>query len=134
MAFVVELDRRMTGGAGSLLVRGEKRVFQCGDQRRTVDALFLLDDVHRLDDLAGHLVPRSIRLPRTIDSYGISTGSLPAATRRVRSPAATSSPRKRLRPAISSAVRTLTVRPTTRSKCGLRRSGRSVPGEETSIA
>ena len=81
VALVVELDRGVARGAGCLLVCGQKRVLECVDQGLAVDPLLLLDYADRLDDLFGHLVPSSIRLPRTIESYGISTGSpLPAST------------------------------------------------------
>ena len=125
VALVVELDRRVARGAGGLLVRGQERVLERVDQGVAVDPLLLLDDANRLDDLSAHLAPSSIRFPRTIESYGISTGSpLPGSTRSVCSPTPTSWPRTRLR----SAVRTETVRPTTRSKCGRRLNGGSVPG------
>ena len=100
VTLVVELDRRVAGRARSLLVGGEQRVLERGDERRAVDSLLLLDDVNGFDDLAGHPVPSSSTFPRTIASYGISTGSsLSAATSRSeRSPTATSSPRKLLPP------------------------------------
>src|SRR6185503_3129548 len=113
VALVVELDRRVARGARSLLVCSQERVLERVDQGLAVDALLLLDDANRLDDLFGHLTPSSIRFPRTIESYGISTGSpLPGSTRSARSPASTSFPRTRF----LSTVRTVTVRPTARSK------------------
>ena len=85
VALVVELDRRVARRARGLLVRGQERVLERVDQGLAVDPLLLLDDANRLDDLSGHLAPSSIRLPRTIESYGISTGSpLPRRRREAR--------------------------------------------------
>src|SRR4029453_17178326 len=93
VALVVELDRRVARGARSLLVRGQERVLEGVDQGLAVDPLLLLDDADRLDDLFAHLAPSSIRLPRTIESYGISIGSpLPGAPLSAPSPAPTSGP------------------------------------------
>ena len=110
----VELDGRVARGAGRLLVGGEERVLERLDQRVLLDPLLALDRLDRLDDLSAHLTTlRRSRLPRTIASYGMSTRSPSAAASCTeRSSAATSSPRKRFRPPISSAVRSATLRPT----------------------
>jgi hypothetical protein len=62
-------------------------------------------------------------------SYGTPTRFSPTAIVASRSSALTTSPRKRLRPATSTAVRTLTLRPTASAKCACVRSGRSKPGD-----
>src|SRR6185503_5042360 len=113
VALIVDLDRRVTRCAGCLLVCSEERVLECGDQRPALDALFALDVPDCLDDFLCHLVPTSsIRLPRTIESYGMSTDSASVLTVTLRSSAATTSPRSLLRPE----VRTATRRPTTLRK------------------
>ena len=74
--FVVELDGGVPGRARRLLVGGEQRVLERRDQRALLDALLALDLADGLDDLLAHLNhPSSIRFPRTIASYGISTRS-----------------------------------------------------------
>src|SRR5262249_3152860 len=77
LALVVELDHRVARGAWSLLVGGEQGVLERVDQGVALDSLLLLDRPDRLDDLSGHSYPSSIRLPRTICSYGISMSSSP---------------------------------------------------------
>src|SRR5439155_17251233 len=93
VALLVELDRRMARRAGRLLVRSEQPVLERRDERPLLDALFALDLLDCLNDLLAHVpYPSSIRLPRTIASYGISTGSAPAAAiLNVCAPASTSS-------------------------------------------
>src|SRR5947208_6678351 len=131
--FAVELDHGMARRARRLLVGGEQRVLERLDQRVGLDALVSFELLDELDDLSAHLFPSSIRLPRTICSYGMSTGCGSVARWTACSSAPISSPLKRFRPAISAAVRSATRRPTKRSKCAGLRSGRSRPGEETSI-
>ena len=96
VALVVELDGRVPGGTRRLLVRSEQRVLECGDERAALDSLLALDLANGVNDLLAHaLVPSSIRLARTISSYGMSIG--PPSRRRsapgpVRSPAETTAP------------------------------------------
>src|SRR5205807_8644973 len=98
-------------------------------ERPALDSLLALDVSDCFDDLLGHvLTTSSIRLPRTIESYGISTDSASVLTVTVRSLAATTSPRRRVR----SCVRRATRRPSALRKCACVRSGRSGPGDETS--
>src|SRR5206468_225837 len=109
----VELDHSMARGARRLLVGGKQCVLQRLDQRIGLDPLVSFELLDEFDDLSAHLLPSSIRLPRTICSYGMRTASPPAAPRLIRrSSAARTSPRKRLRPSISWEVRTATFRPT----------------------
>src|SRR5947207_2259097 len=128
----VELDHGVARRARRLLVGGEQRVLECLDQRVGLDALVSFELLDELDDLSAHFDPSSIRLPRTIWSYGRSTGCGSVARWTACASAPISSPLKRFRPAISAAVRSATLRPTKRSKCAGLRSGRSKPGEETS--
>ena len=72
LALAVELDLGVPGGAGRLLVGGEQRVLERGDEDAFLDPLLLLDRVDALDDLLAHVVnPSSIRFARTIASYGM---------------------------------------------------------------
>src|SRR5436190_292792 len=128
----VELDHGVARRARRVLVRGEQRVLERLDQRVGLDSLVSFEFLDELDDLSAHFDPSSIRLPRTIWSYGISTGCGSVARWTACASAPISSPLKRFRPAISAAVRSATLRPTKRSKCAGLRSGRSKPGEETS--
>ena len=57
VAGVVHLDGRVPGGAGCLLVCGEQRVLERGDEGAFLDALVALDLVNRLDDLLAHGLP-----------------------------------------------------------------------------
>src|SRR5207344_1418579 len=124
----VELDHGVPRRARGLLVRGEQRVLERGDQRVALDSAVPLELVDELDDLSAHVESlSSIRLPRTICSYGMSTSWPFVATVTESSPARVTSPRTFAR----SAVFSLTVRPTTSRKCSGLRSGRSRPGEET---
>src|SRR4029079_554243 len=130
LALVVELDGRMARCAGCLLVRGEKGVLEGGDERPCLDALLPLDRADAFDDLLAHdSRPSSIRLPRTISPTGTCSGAPFTATVTASSSAATSVPRRRF----AEAVFSFTVPPIARRKCSGRRSGRSGPGDETSI-
>ena len=88
----------MAGGTRRLLVRGEERVLERRDERARLDALLALDRANAFHDLLAHELtyPSSIRLPRTIVSYGMSSSFSPSAIRRLRSDAATTGPRKLL--------------------------------------
>ena len=114
LALFVELHDRVARGARRLLVRGEQGILERADQLILLDAFLPLERANVLDDLDAHLstYPLSIRLPRTISSYGISSAPAPVAMVTARSPAATSSPRKRVLPAISCPVFTVTLLPT----------------------
>src|SRR4051812_26669795 len=133
VAAVVELDGCVPGCTRRLLVGRKQRVLERGDERAAFDSLLALDLANGVNDLLAHdpLIPSSTMLARTISSYETSSGgrSVVAALwiRTTRSPAETTSPR--VRP-VSVLMRT--VRPTARSKCSRVRSGRSIPGEETS--
>src|SRR5207249_7634640 len=128
VTLLVDLDDRVSRGPGHFLVGGEERVLECCDKRAALDSLLALDVSNGLDDFLGHLFPASsIRLPRTIASYGMSTDSPSVCSVTLDSPAATTSPRRRFR----SPVRTATRRPTTLRKWAGLRSGRSTPGDET---
>src|SRR6476619_3702314 len=130
LTLVVELDRRVARGARRLLVGGEQGVLERGHERARLDALLLLDRPDPLDDLLAHSAPSSsIRLPRTISSTGIWCAVPWTETVTAWSSAATSVPRRRL----ASAVFSFTVPPIARRKCSGRRTGRSGPGDETSI-
>src|SRR4051794_7732653 len=129
ITFLVDLDDRVPCGSRHLLVRGKQGVLECCDERAALDSLLALDVSYGLDDFLAHLFPASsIRLPRTMASYGMSTDLPLASTVTATSPAARTSPRKRLR----SVVRSATRRPTASRKCAGLRSGRSRPGDETS--
>ena len=96
VSVVVDLDDRVSRSFGHLLVRGEERILECGDERAALDSLFTLDVSNGLDDFLGHLVPASsIRLLRTIASYGMSTDSPSVRRVTLDSLAATTSPRRR---------------------------------------
>src|SRR5581483_2455857 len=128
VAVLVHLDRRVPRGPRRLLVGGEEGILERGDERALFDPLVALDLANRLDDLLAHLpYPSSIRLARTICSYGISVSPSSKPSRTACGPAARTSPRSRF-----SGVRTFTRRPTAAAKCSRRRSGRSSPGEDTS--
>src|SRR5262249_39743037 len=128
---VVEFDGGVPRRARSLLVGGEERVLERSDQRVAVDSLLALDRANRFDDLSRHVsYPSSIRLPRTMSSYGTSIASVCVRKVTVRAPAATTSPRRRR----FASVRSETRRPTTLRKCCGVRSGRSVPGDETEMS
>src|SRR5581483_4399661 len=125
---VVELDRRVPRRTGRLLVGGEQRVLECGDERPALDALLALDLANGFNDFLTHpSVPSSIKLARTISSYGMSTASAPLRICTAPAEAPRTSPRTP-----PAAVLTRTLRPTARSKCGCVRSGRSNPGDDTS--
>src|SRR5207247_9245239 len=98
---LVELDHGVAGRAGRLLVGGEQRILQRGDQRVAFDSSVTLELVDELDDLSAHRSPSSIRLPRTICSYGMFTSPLSAATVTALSSARVTSPRSFDRPAVS---------------------------------
>ena len=53
----VEVDARVLGGTGALLVGGQQRVLERRHQRLGVDALLLLEAVKGLDDLAAQALP-----------------------------------------------------------------------------
>src|SRR5205814_8045854 len=126
VALLVDLDRRMARRARRLLVGGKQRILEGGDECAALDAFLALDVPDCLDDLLSHLAPTSsIRFPRTIESYGMSTDSPSVLTVTLRSPAETTSPRTRLR----SCVRSVTCRPIASRKCACLRNGRSIPGE-----
>jgi len=55
VSFVIELDHRVTGGVGNLLVGREQRVLERVDEGAALDALFALDFADGLDDLLRHL-------------------------------------------------------------------------------
>ena len=134
VARVVELDDGVAGRARGLLVGREQRVLERVDERARLDALLALDLAYRSTiSCVIALHPSSIRLPRTIASYGISIVSSPNRSSSARSPAATTSPRKRERPSIGLSSGARRLRPTASRKCAGLRSGRSMPGEETSI-
>src|SRR5205823_8689179 len=127
----IELDHRVARRARRLLVRSEECVLERRDQGVAFDALVPLELVDELDDLSTHVErPSSIRFPRTICAYGMSTSSPSTPTVTASSSARTTSPRTFDR----SAVFSFTVWPTTRWKCSGLRSGRSRPGDETSTA
>ena len=131
VARVVELDGGMAGRARRLLVRGEQRVLERGDERARLDSLLALDLANGLDDFLGHLLLTLHRSDsRARSRRRRSRAGSPAAvwTDTARSPAETTSPRRRR----SVAVLSSTLRPTARSKCARVRSGRSRPGEDTS--
>ena len=130
VALVVEDHLGVAGSARCLLVRGEQRVLERRDERARLDALLALDRANAFHDFLGHDVtyPSSIRLPRTIASYGMSSSASPSAIRRLRSDAATTGPRNFFLPEISPAVRIWTSWPIAARKCSGRRSGRSRPG------
>src|SRR5207237_7058548 len=108
---------------------GEQRILESRDECSALDALLALDVPDCFNDLLSHLAgTSSIRFPRTIESYGMSTDSPSVLTVTLRSPAATTSPRTRSRSCVLSATR----RPTTLRKCACVRSGRSIPGDDTS--
>src|SRR5262245_13246385 len=124
----VQLDHGMAGRARRLLVRREQRVLERRDQRVAFDASVALELVDELDDLPAHRPSfSSIRLPRTIWPYGMSTSPPSEATVTVSSLARVTSPRS-----FRSSVFSLTCLPSARWKCCGFRSGRSGPGEETS--
>ena len=83
LALVVEDHLGVAGGARCLLVRGEERVLERRDERARLDALLALDRANAFHDLLAHdlTYPSSIRLPRTIDSYGMSSSFSPTAIR-----------------------------------------------------
>src|SRR5262249_1018695 len=100
VALLVDLDGGVARRARRLLVGGKKSVLERRDQRAALDPLLALDVSDCVDDLLRHLVPTSsIRLPRTIESYGTSMDSPFVFTVPLRSPAPTTSPRTRCRPA-----------------------------------
>ena len=104
----VELDLRVPGRARRLLVGGEQRVLERADEAyrpRCPSPSRSAVTASRISRLILYL-PSSIRLPRAIASYGTATRSSAAASVTSRSDAASTSPRKRLRPATSCAVRT----------------------------
>ena len=74
LAVVVHLDGRVARRARRLLVRGEQRVLERRDERALLDSLVALDLANGLDDLLAHDTSHpSIRLARTISSYGMSS-------------------------------------------------------------
>ena len=79
----------MPGRARRLLVGGEQRVLESGDERAPFDSLVALDLANGFDDFLAHgSYLSSIRLPRTIVSYGMSVGSpVPVTSWNERSPA-----------------------------------------------
>ncbi len=90
---VVHLDGRVPRRARRLLVRGEQRVLERGDERALLDSLVALDLANGVDDLLAHDTPSSIRLARTISAYGMSVSApSDAATVTLCSSAATTSP------------------------------------------
>ena len=70
VAVPVDLDRRVAGSAGRLLVRREQPVLKGGDQRPRFDAFVSLDLSDCFQNLSAHRCssPSSIRFPRTIAS------------------------------------------------------------------
>src|SRR5438477_511107 len=97
VALFVDLDGGMAGRARRLFVRGQQGVFERGNQCPALDPLLAFDVSDCVDDLLRHLAPTSsIRLPRTIESYGTSMDSSSVLTVTLSSPAATTSPRTRL--------------------------------------
>ena len=85
-----------------------------------------------LDD-AGDFRVFSIKLPRTISSYGMSTSPAPSTLSvSASAPASFSSPLNFDRPPTGSRVRSDTRRPSAWAKCAGLRSGRSIPGDDTS--
>ena len=90
-ADAVDLDARVLGRLGRLLVGREERVLQRRHQAIGGDPLLALEDADGLDDLLGHPSPSS-RLLRLISEYGIATTPSSAATVTSSSDAPTSSP------------------------------------------
>ena len=133
LALVVELDRRVPVGARRLLVGGEQGVLERADEHAALRCPSRAR-CSRTASIISRLMssPSSIRFPRTIASYGMSTCSSPGRRSRPRRSAATTSPRILLRPPTSCDVRSATLRPTAPAKCSGLRTGRSLPGEETS--
>ena len=101
----VEVDARVLGRAGALLVGGQQRVLERRHQRLGVDALLLLEAVQGLDDLAtqAHPPPNSgIRLERRMSSSGMRTASPSDSSETLSSSASVSVPVKLRCPAIGS--------------------------------
>src|SRR5437588_702337 len=98
----------MARSAGRLLVCREQRVLDCGDQRPLFDSLVALELANGVDDLLAHIYLSSIKLPRTIASYGISYVWPSTPSFKASAPASCSSPLNFDRPATGSRVRTAT--------------------------
>src|SRR4029450_535741 len=96
-----------------LLVGRKQRVLQRLDQRVGLNSLVAFELLDELDEFSAHLLPPSTRFPRPICPDGMRPASPPSAPPRTAcSSAAMTSPRNLLRPSISAAVRSLTVRAT----------------------
>ncbi len=54
VAFAIELDRRVAGGAGSLFISSQQRVLESRDERPALDAFLFLDLAYGVDDLLAH--------------------------------------------------------------------------------
>ena len=91
----VELHLGVPCRVRRLLVRSAERILESGDEHALLDALLLLDRLNAFDDFLAHVVnPSSIRLARTIESYGIRTSpASPAFSVMASSPASVSTPR-----------------------------------------
>ncbi len=112
----VEIDTRVLGRAGALLIGGEQGILERRHQRLGIDALLLLETLQGLDDLATQAITSNsgIRLERRISLKGMRTASPSISIATLSSSASASVPVKLRCPSIGSLVRTLTWRPTKR--------------------
>ena len=93
----VEVDARVLGGAGGLLVRGEQGILERLHQRLGIDPLLLLQPPDRLYDLATHASPpesSGTRFERRMPVSGMVTSRAPSSTETLASSAALSVPVK----------------------------------------
>ena len=133
VAGVVELDGRVAGRARSLLVGGEQRVLERGQQRarpRFPSRARSRERPQRSPGSSDHLPfvdqigPHDL-VVRDVDRLAASALELERRARRLRRP-------RRAAAAVGWSC-SATCRPSARSKCSRVRSGRSSPGDETSI-
>ena len=129
--FVVDLDGGVARRAGRLLVGGEERVLERRDERALFDALVALDLADGFDDLLAHRHIHSRRSgsPARSSSYGISVLVAVCAERQSARPARQRPRRLQLGARACAASHGGRRRA---RKCAGLRSGRSIPGEETS--
>ena len=134
LAHVVELDLGVAGRARCLLVRGTQRVLECGDEHAFLDALLLLDRLNALDDLLAHVRQPLVDqigphdgVVRDADLAGVAGVERDGVVSGLDQQAAMS-----VLPAAFEAYDDF-ASPTASAKCSGLRSGRSGPGDETSI-
>ena len=127
---VVHLDGRVTRRARRLLVGGEERILERGDERALLDSLVALDLADGLDDLLAHVtLPLVDQIcPHDLGVRDLGLGAVRGGDRHALLARGENLPAQ-LSPGRCGAW---TRRPSAASKCSCRRNGRSGPGEDTS--